>query len=360
MRILVNDIAASKTGALSILQDFYGYIRENDTENEWIFLLSDHYLEETDRISVRVIDDVKKGWLHRLRFDLLSGKKIVSALKPDVYFSMQNTLPKGYRGKQAVYVHQPLGFQKTRRFSFFQSREREYAIYQHLIGRMINASIRRADLTIVQTEWMRDAVIKATRVAPQKVHKVLPQLPDLSAYAGSVDCVPGEFFYPSGNILYKNHALLYEAAKLLHAEGIRDFVIHVTLTKEELTGNLASPSEEILQHFDCMGRIEREEVCRMYQKSVLLFPSYIETFGYPPAEAAVIGTIVLASDCPFCREVLNGYPNGYYFDPFRAEELAARMKDVIAGRITCIKTQKKEERGENGWANVVSLLTELV
>ena len=28
MRILVNDIAASKTGALAILMDFYEYVRE--------------------------------------------------------------------------------------------------------------------------------------------------------------------------------------------------------------------------------------------------------------------------------------------------------------------------------------------
>ena len=41
MRIVVNDIAASKGGALTVLKDFYNCVRENDTENEWIFLLGD-------------------------------------------------------------------------------------------------------------------------------------------------------------------------------------------------------------------------------------------------------------------------------------------------------------------------------
>ena len=47
MRIVVNDIAASKGGALTVLKDFYSCVRENDKENEWIFLLGDNLLEET-------------------------------------------------------------------------------------------------------------------------------------------------------------------------------------------------------------------------------------------------------------------------------------------------------------------------
>ena len=196
MRILVNDIAASKTGALSILKDFYYFIRENDTENEWIFLLSDRYLEETDRIHVRVVGDVKKGWSKRLLFDLFTGRKLVESLQPDVFFSMQNTLISGVRGKKVLYVHQPLGYQKVKRFSFLKRAEREYAIYQHLIAKMINASVRRADYVIVQTEWMRRAVIEKTHVNGDKVIRILPMLPDLSAYKDRVQISPHTFFLP--------------------------------------------------------------------------------------------------------------------------------------------------------------------
>ena len=48
MRIVVNDIAASTRGALTVLKDFYNCVRENDRENEWIFLLGDDLLEETE------------------------------------------------------------------------------------------------------------------------------------------------------------------------------------------------------------------------------------------------------------------------------------------------------------------------
>ena len=358
MRILVNDIAASKTGALSILKDFYEYIRTHDTENEWIFLLSDNYLEETDKIRIVLCRDVKKGWARRLKFDLFAAKKIISDIGPDVIFSMQNTLPRGLRCRKVLYVHQPLGYQKTKRFSFFKKSEREYAIYQHLIGRLIDASVKKADLTIVQTEWMREAVLAKTHVHKDRVKKILPTLPDLSSYRVGESFSQTTFFYPSGNMRYKNHETLYRAARLLQQRGIKDFRITITLNHEQLLENLSQHDPAVLSRFECMGQLDRQEVLRMYQNSTLVFPSYIETYGYPPAEASAIGTLVLASDCPFCREVLGDYANGYYFDPFDETALAGLMEDVIKGRITPkpVSPTNSVETEENGWGAVTELL----
>ena len=51
------------------------------------------------------------------------------------------------------------------------------------------------------------------------------------------------------------------------------------------------------------------------------------------AEAASAGTVVLASDCPFSHEILDGYENAYFFDPFKPSELADLMRKVIKGEI---------------------------
>ena len=75
MRIVVNDIAASKGGALTILKDFYNCVKENDTENEWIFLLGDNLLEETDNIKVITLPHIKSSWAKKLLFDRFTGKK---------------------------------------------------------------------------------------------------------------------------------------------------------------------------------------------------------------------------------------------------------------------------------------------
>lgn len=329
MRIVVNDIAASKTGALSILTDFYHYIAEHDTENEWIFLLGGAYIEETDSIRVHIMQEVKKSWLNRLKFDLFTGASYIRALQPDVVLSLQNTITFGYQGRQIVYVHQPLGFQTIKRFSLFQPREREYAIYQYFIGALINASIRRADQVIVQTKWMRDAVARKAHVSKDKIVQILPDVENLNAYKTEGIRKSNQFFFPSGVMLYKNHECILKACTLLNQKGITDFNVLFTISEEDLKTVTAYEYDNRYGNITTDGRLAKNQVLHAYNERTLIFPSYIETFGYPLAEARQFEAPILASDCPFCHEVLEGYPQSHYFDPFHPEQLAALMQQSI-------------------------------
>ena len=368
MRIVVDDIAASKTGALSVLRDFYNYIAENDKDNTWIFVLGDKLLEERDNIRVLVRDDVKSSRKNRLMFDLKTGARYFEELKPDVLFSLQNTLPRGYRGRQVLYVHQPLGYQTWKRFSFLKPQEREYAVYQHLISRMIDSSVRRADKVIVQTEWMRKAVIGKTRVNEDKVVKIMPDIDIPKKYLpgngksnatnnnvinNSVIC--NRFFYPSGEILYKNHSCIMEAVGILKDRGITDFEVTFTLDKGDIPFLDRYPAYEQVKY---IGRIPRDEVFERYLSDILLFPSYIETFGYPPAEARAVGGRILASDCPFCHEVLEGYEGVRYFDPFDPSELADLMEQAISRRILTERMKPEDDfsRNKSSWGELIKIM----
>ncbi len=358
---MVNDIAASKTGALSILTDFYHYIAEHDTDNEWIFLLGGPFIEETDRIQVRVMQEVKKSWINRLRFDLFTGASYIRALQPDVVFSLQNTVTFGYRGKQVVYVHQPLGFQTVKRFSFLKSKEREYAVYQHLIGAIINASIRKADRVIVQTKWMRDAVIKKAHVSGDKIAQILPDVENLNGFIREGIRKGNRFFFPSGVMIYKNHECILKACTLLNERGFTDFNVLFTIDDTKTVTDYVFDNR--YGNISMDGRLTKEQVLDAYNERTLIFPSYIETFGYPLAEARQFGAPVLASDCPFCTEVLEGYGQAYYFDPFKAEELADLMQRSIEGML-CLNTegivQTEADDGmqhRDSWAEVLGVVT---
>ena len=69
MRIVVNDIAASKGGAMTVLRDFYTCVCEHDHENEWIFLLGDRYFTDTANVKILTLPEVKKNRLKKLLFD---------------------------------------------------------------------------------------------------------------------------------------------------------------------------------------------------------------------------------------------------------------------------------------------------
>ena len=52
-----------------------------------------------------------------------------------------------------------------------------------------------------------------------------------------------------------------------------------------------------------------------------------------PAEARQLEAPILASDTPFCHEVLTEYHQVNYFDPFHPEELARLMEQAINGTL---------------------------
>lgn len=370
LRIVVLNIAASKTGALSVLRDFYREVIKDPGEAEWVFvvgaagLIKEH--EERPEIRVIVRDDVKESKLKRLFFDHFSGASFLKSLDPDIVFSMQNTLPKGTgdlrnkagrKTRKVIYLHQPLGFQKAKRFSFFKKYEREMALYQYLIAPEIDDSLKRADEVIVQTRWMKDAVCEKDGLSRDSVRIVTPDM-------GSVDelCKPNIsrdcslFLYPAGSMIYKDHQCIVDAAEILRNKGISDFRVVFTEELPELPW-LRLP-DKVRENFEFRGMIPREELIPLYQKSVLLFPSYIETFGYPLAEAAYLNTPVIASDTPFAREILEDYGRKRFFKISSPEELSVLMEESMKNgwgeEISSLSKAAKNE--DSSWKRVVEIL----
>lgn len=350
MRIVVNDIAASGGGARTVLESFYRYVREFDTENEWVFLLGSDLFEESHRIRTVVLPKVKGSWLRRLVFDLISGRRLIRSLNPDVVFSLQNTHTYGVGCPQVVYVHQSLPFQQTKNFSLWRRDERSIAVHQHLIGAIIKQSIRRADAVIVQTTWVRDAIIEQLGIREDRIRSILLDLDDLKAfkYEGPFDA--GSFFYPTAPAVYKNNDLIYAACRLLREQGFRDFKVTMTLDP---------PSRE--PEVEAIGRVSRERVLTGLARSTLIFPSYIETYGLPLAEARALGTLVLAADLPYSREVLEGYENAYFFDWASPSQLAAQMRRIIAGKTNRHPNADNESASRVGpaapaWSEVMKVI----
>ncbi|MBR6645917.1 MAG: glycosyltransferase [Clostridia bacterium] len=344
MRIVVNDIAASSGGALSVLTDFYEFVKENYKNDEWIFLLGDKYIEETENIKVVLLPEIKESHKKKLIFDFFTGRKVINDLNPDAVISLQNIITFGVKVPQLVFIHQALPFQDVRKFSLFKASERSLAIVQHIIGAIIKISAKCADVVAVQTNWMRRAVAKKANV---RIKKVVVCPPEISIEKGTAIPDTKSFFYPTGKSIYKNNDCIFEAVNILKEEGINDFKIKLTL------------DEENDENFEFTGRLSREAVVEEYKKSVLLFPSYIESFGYPLAEAGRTGTIILSSDTPVARDALGDYENAYYFDPFEPCQLADLMKQVINGEIKQKETEYAEKE-TSGWPIMISALQEMV
>ena len=192
---------------------------------------------------------------------------------------------------------------------------------------------------------MADAVCTICQIPSHKIHINQPVVK--YTYSGSQTALDHtQFFYPTSNALYKNIECIQKASSILEHHGISH---HITMTL---------PPQYSENHITCTGRIPHDEVMDSYQKSTLIFPSYIDTFGYPLAEARLAGTIVLASDTAFSREVLDGYENAYFFDPFQPNELANLMVSVIDGTIQKKIPQNLPHDEPPGWKQVIQWIIE--
>lgn len=191
---------------------------------------------------------------------------------------------------------------------------------------------------------MKRAIIESVDISPQKIVKIFPPVENFEKYKKRACFNSTEFFYPASNSVYKNHKCIYDACKILSEKGIGNYSVSLTI--------LGETNNERIKH---LGTLPFGQVIEKYNSSTLIFPSYIETVGLPLVEARQMGTLILVADCPYSREVLNGYVNAYFFDPFRPEQLADLMEKVITGHIKKVPVTEQQKK-ENSWYSVVRIL----
>lgn len=317
MKNLIYNTAASDGGALTILKQYYDKA-VLDSENQYKFIVSTDCLKDTENVKVDIYKEPKQSWLKRLNFDKKKAPKIINDYEPDLVYNLQNVLIKGVQAKQILYMHQPLPFTNIK-ISFFKSRK--LWIYQNVIGKLIKKSCKNAEEIIVQTEWIKEAVIKKCKISCDKIRIEQPRI-DLSKIKKYTCQDKIEYFYPASGVFYKNHKVIVDALISLSKSGQYPSVIFTLKGNEDKNIiKLKRKCENNKLKVKFIGSIALEEVYDYYSRTALLFPSYIETFGLPLLEAREAGCPIIASDMPFAREILKDYENVNFFKHSKCQEL---------------------------------------
>ena len=315
--IIVCDTAASTSGALSVLRDFhFSVMNYPDKSIRWIFIIGTPTLEEAENVKVIRLPWVKKNWLNRLFFDTFIAPKIVKREKADKILSLQNIAMPFVKIPQIIYLHLSIPFSKHR-FPLFE--DKKMWVYPNILSNLIC--------------WMTDAVVEKTGVCGDKIIVIPPvvNIEPKCRFTFSKTDLP-TFIYPAVPFAYKNHEVILRACSLLNEAGITEYRVVFTLdgTENKLSAALKSESEKQDLPIEFIGTVTREKLFEWYSKAVLLFPSYIETFGMPILEAKMHGAPVIAADMPFSREILQDHADkAFFFEYNRPEELAKLMQSRI-------------------------------
>lgn len=323
MRILVYDVAADSGGAATVLQSFYEEFLQ-DTENEYLFVLSVYELPETDHIRVLNFPWVKKSPLHRMYFDHFAAHRLVKRYHADKVLSLQNIELPHAGVPQIVYEHNALPFSEYR---FKPWEALRPWMTQQILGRMMKGSIRRAEKVLVQTNWMKQEIVRQCGIPADKVEVKFPPVEMLKTGPYRLDENCPVFFYPANASAYKNHRTFLEACKLLQKEGYQNYEVIWTVTGDENDGirGIRREAEKLGLPIRFRGSMPRQELFDLYARSVLVFPSYIETIGLPLLEARSVGAWIVAADCLYARDCVGDYERAEFFSAMDAVDLEMQM-----------------------------------
>lgn len=321
--IMVYDVHASESGALSILNDLYNQVRKyEDKSVKWIFIVSTPEYKTEECITVRRFPWVKKNWGYRFYFENITTRKLLKQYRPDQVFSLQNKGIAFYHKRQLVYLHLPF-ILTDHRFNI-KTDGKKLWLYQNVVSKSIFRSLRKVELTIVQTNWMKDALVRKAGI---QADKISIQQPDITSnqIGKYIDCAENRkrFFYPATAFTYKNHMTILKALKYAQDQMCDEYEVTFTINPNEnrYTQWLYSYAQKNNLNVKFGGPVPREEVFQIYTRSVLLFPSYVESFGLPLLEARLTGSPIIASDTPFSSEILEGYENALFFKEMDFEML---------------------------------------
>lgn len=219
MKILVIDVAAEHSGALTVLNQFIEEFK-NDYQNEYYVILSK--LEYPDFKNVHFIrfEWVKHSRFHRLYFDSIYIKKIINIISPDLVLSLQNKAVNSGDVPQDVYFHNLLLISE-KKFSLRESKN--LWLYQNIIGKLSYKSLKKVRYIIVQADWIKKELAEKWKIDEKKIHVKQPIncFPGLNIPECRNDSEGCNLFYPANGSIYKNHlSLLKACARIWDKDGV--------------------------------------------------------------------------------------------------------------------------------------------
>ena len=347
MNIAVIDVAAIIGGALSVLNDFCDEIKKNARDGEqWYIITSVVDIEENSFVHNIKFPEIKKSWLHRLKWERIVFPKLMKELDIDVVFSLQNNaLPKGSY-KQVVYFHNVLLIQKWGSYLTKENIKNKIAIYVNILGPYIRNTWKQANIIIVQGISVKNMMLKFVNRNKIKVIRSRVNVPD--EYKDKAGMIKG-YIYPTSAFNYKNIESIIEAEKILNGQG-KDIEILVTIdgSENEYAKRIVNNAKKV-RGIKFIGWQQREHLYDLYAKYGLIQVSKLESLPVPILEAKKIGTVIVGLNEPYVVEAVGEYKRALIAS--NIEELCKNLEkglDLEKGHIS--------EDTCGGWLEVISTI----
>lgn len=320
--IIVNATAARESGARSILDQFISNIPAGF---EYVIFVDPSYDTDTNE-NIQLVKIDTTTWFKRIKWDWHGINRWIKQhqIDPIAAVSLQNT---AFRLKksipQFIYFHQAIPFYENA-WNPLKKSQLKLWLYKHIYPFFIKATLNTNVTVFVQLDYIKQGFSQLFRHPKEKIRVFSPTI-NKSNSIETID-LPSDtinLFYPATAHFYKNHATILDALQLVSHPAVLYTTIPETVSfAPDHTGLTVN-----------LGKVSYDEIFTWYNSvDALVYPSYLESFGLPLIEAAMVGLPIIASDLPYAREALNGYP-GAQFVPFdNPNEWAEAINNIEKGK----------------------------
>lgn len=340
MKIAINcSICQPKGGGITeYIVNLMREIERIDHENEYIlYVLQDLYdfcktkLPERFRIKTIPYSNTLPQIIKRSLFSQRFWYNEEKSEGFDIFHSPFFYAPKMKHAKVVITVHDLRLYRFPRTYSLLR-----YLYLQH----SVKETIRRANRIISISGFTKDEIIDTCHIDARKVRVIHEAINRDFFSPTKIDgyILPSEYScLQDGRILFslghieprKNYVRLIETFKLLKTqknnEDLKLVIAGKPLLKTKKVFELIDETEDVIY----LNFIPTELLLWLYQHATLfVFPSFYEGFGFPPLEAASMGTVSAVSNVSSIPEICG--ETAFYFNPYDIEEMSKVIGDALS------------------------------